>query len=111
VVIYTVNKWSPVAMLAKVLSFRLHHVIKQLMWGTEERDTFPVRYRMNTRQRLADLFKAGGFREHYFQYLDDATLFFRFPRLHRLELTLWKLFNALGLKYPENCLLGIYERT
>jgi 2-polyprenyl-3-methyl-5-hydroxy-6-metoxy-1,4-benzoquinol methylase len=110
VVIYTVNQWSPVSILAKILSFQMHHLIKRIIWGTEERDTFPVTYRMNTRKRLADLFNAGGFREHYFQYIDDARLFFRFPRIHRLELTVWRFFRAMGIKYPETCLLGIYER-
>ena len=111
VVIFTVNQWSPVSLLAKVLPFRLHHVIKRMFWGGEGKDTFPVVYKMNTRSRLARLFKAAGFREHYFQYLDDCSLFFRFPRLHGLELALWRVCRALGVKYPESCLLGIYERT
>jgi hypothetical protein len=31
--------------------------------------------------------------------------------MHGLELRLWKLLKALHARYPENCLLGVYERA
>ncbi len=49
VVVYTVNRWSPLSMLAALTPHRLHYPLKRLLWGGEERDTFPVAYRMNTR--------------------------------------------------------------
>lgn len=111
VVVYTVNRWSPLALLARLIPFRLHHALKRVFWRTAERDTFPVAYRMNTRQRLARLFRARGFRERDFRYLDDCRVFARFRYLRRLELELWRLCRALGMRYPENCLLGVYERV
>jgi hypothetical protein len=111
VVVYTVNQWSPLALLARLIPFRLHHALKRAVWRTEERDTFPVAYRMNTRRRLARLFGARGFRERDFRYLDDCRVFARFRYLHRLELGLWRVCKALGVRYPENCLLGVYERV
>ena len=110
VIIYTVHKWSPAAILARVVPFRLHHPVKKVLWQTEERDTFPVAYQMNTRRRLARLFAEGGFQESYFAYLDDCRSFARFRALHRLELSLWRLLRRVGLRYPEACLLGVYER-
>jgi SAM-dependent methyltransferase len=110
VVVYTVNRWSPAAIAARVVPFGLHHGIKRFLWGTEERDTFPVAYRMNTRRRLARLFGARGFREVHFAYLDDCRSFGHFRRLHHLELRLWTLLKAVGLRYPETCLLGVYQR-
>lgn len=111
VVVYTVNQWAPAAGAARVVPFRWHHAIKRVLWGTEEKDTFPVVYRMNTRRRLARLFAAHGFRECAFQYLDDCRAFGRWRITHWLELTLRQLFRGVGLAYPENCLLGVYERT
>jgi 2-polyprenyl-3-methyl-5-hydroxy-6-metoxy-1,4-benzoquinol methylase len=110
VVIYTVNKRAPLALLAALLPMRLHHLLKRLVWRTQERDTFPVVYRMNTRRQLRRLFTAHGFSESSFTYLDDAHTFHHYPVLHVLELTLWRLLRAVGLRYPENCLLGVYER-
>jgi SAM-dependent methyltransferase len=111
VVVYTVNRWTPLAILAKIIPHGLHHPIKRILWKTEQRDTFPVSYRMNTRKRLARLFNAGGFTELYFAYLDDCRTFGRFRTLHSCELALWQLVRAFGLKYPENCLLAVYERV
>jgi SAM-dependent methyltransferase len=111
VVVYTVNRWSPVALAAKAIPFGLHHAIKRVLWRTEERDTFPVAYRMNTRRALRGLFERHGFREASFGYLDDCRTFGRFRLLNHLELIAWRLLHVLRLRYPENCLLGVYERT
>ena len=110
VVVYTINKWSPVSMAAWLIPFWLHHPLKSVLWGTEEKDTFPVAYRMNTRGRLRSLFSKAGFREQYFAYLDDCRTFHPMRLLHSLELLLWRLLNAADIHYPENCLLGVYTR-
>lgn len=110
VVIYTVHKWSPAAILARLVPFGLHHSVKKVLWRTEERDTFPVAYQMNTRRRLARLFAKEGLQEAYFAHLADCRIFARFLFAHRLELGLWRLLQAVGLPYPESCLLGVYER-
>jgi SAM-dependent methyltransferase len=89
VIVFTVNQWTPVSVLAKLIPFRLHHPIKRRLWKTEEKDTFTVAYRMNTRKRLAQLFGAGGFIELYFAYLDDCRTFYRSKSLHTAELWLW----------------------
>jgi SAM-dependent methyltransferase len=110
VVVYTVNRWSPVALATRAIPFRLHHPIKRALWKTEERDTFPVAYRMNTRRSLAKVFRQGGFEECSFAYLDDCRTFGRFRIPNLIELTLWRVLRSLRIRYPENCLLGIYER-
>jgi 2-polyprenyl-3-methyl-5-hydroxy-6-metoxy-1,4-benzoquinol methylase len=52
VVIYTVNRWSPVPLITGIVPFSLHGAIKWFLWKTESKDTFPVCYRMNTRTAL-----------------------------------------------------------
>jgi SAM-dependent methyltransferase len=110
VVIYTVNLWSPVALLAWLVPFSLHHTVKNLLWRTQENDSFPVVYAMNTRGRLRQLFARGGFKERFFAHLDDCRIFHRFRLLSLMETGSWKTLKAVGLRYPENCLLGVYER-
>jgi 2-polyprenyl-3-methyl-5-hydroxy-6-metoxy-1,4-benzoquinol methylase len=110
-VIYTVHKWSPLAVLARVIPFGLHHRIKSWVWKSEERDTFPVAYKMNTRRDLTRLLREAGFVERTFAFVSDAHTFFRFPVLHCLELSIWKALQAFGWNYPERCLIGVYERT
>ncbi len=110
VVVYTVHQCSPTAVLARLVPFRLHHAIKRVLWRTQERDTFPTAYRMNTHGRLTRLFAQAGFRERYFANLADCRVFARFRILHRIELSLWRLLCGLGLGYPECCLLAVYQR-
>jgi hypothetical protein len=109
VVVYTVNRWSPASVASWLVPFRFHHAIKHMLWKSEERDTFPVAYQLNTRRCLERHFRAGGFRERHFAYLDDCRVFARFRTLHGCELCAWRLLKAFGLNYPENCLLGVYE--
>jgi 2-polyprenyl-3-methyl-5-hydroxy-6-metoxy-1,4-benzoquinol methylase len=110
VLIYTVNLWAPVSLAAKCVPFGLHHPIKKVLWRTEEKDTFPTYFRMNTRKRLAALMGAHGLRETGFQYLDDCRTLQRFPLTNRIELLTWRALRAVGLHYPETCLLGTYRR-
>ncbi|HEX8201004.1 MAG TPA: methyltransferase domain-containing protein [Isosphaeraceae bacterium] len=111
VVLYTVDRWSPAALTARVLPFGLHHPIKHLLWGTEEKDTFPVAYKMNSRRQLSRLMGAHGFVERWFARVDDCRSTGRFRALQWLELSLWRALRATGLGYPEGCLLGVYERA
>ncbi len=111
VVVYTINLRSPLSWASLLIPFRFHHPLKRLVWKTEEKDTFPVAYKMNTRRRLKRLFASAGFQERRFDYLSDCRTFARFYPLFKLELLAWRTLKSLGLVYPENCLLGVYERV
>jgi 2-polyprenyl-3-methyl-5-hydroxy-6-metoxy-1,4-benzoquinol methylase len=111
VVIYTVNKWAPVSIMAWIIPFAFHHRIKAWLWETSAKDTFPVHYLMNTRRTIASLMQQGGFREQHFEYLDDLRTLARFRWTSRAELLVWKALKTLGLRYPETCLLTVYQRA
>ncbi len=111
VIIFTVNRWSPVTLLSNALPFALHHPVKKLFWTVNEEDTFPTVYRMNTRQCLRTLFTSHGFQERYFAYLDDLSVLSGFKVLNYIELLSWQTLQWLQISYPENCLLGVYEKT
>ena len=65
---------------------------------------------MNTRKALNDLFSSGGFTERLFLKPDDCRTFTKFRGLARAELMLRKLLRAVGLSYPEKCLIGVYQK-
>jgi SAM-dependent methyltransferase len=108
VIVFTVDKWAPLSVASAFTPFKVHHPVKRLFWGGEERDTFPVHYRMNTRADLRRVFASEGFQESAFAYLDDLSTFGAFHALGTLELRLWSAWRRLGLTYPERCLLGVY---
>jgi SAM-dependent methyltransferase len=109
VVVYTVNRWAPVSILARLVPFAFHHHIASLLWGRAEGDSFPVEYRMNTRRELSMLMGVADFAERHFEYLDDCRTFARFRVTSLAELLLWKGLNAMGRHYPETCLLAVYQ--
>jgi SAM-dependent methyltransferase len=111
VVIYTVNRWSPVPVITALTPFALHQPVKRLLWRTEAKDTFPTTFKMNTRHELRELTTGAGFAERGFWYLDDCRSLQRFRPLNVMELGLRAVLHRCGLRYPENCLLGVYARN
>lgn len=109
-VVLTVDRFAPLSLLAKASPFGLHHPIKRLVWGGEERDTFPVQYRMNTLRELRRRFDEAGFDEVLACRLDDLSTFGGIKPLNRVELAAWRVCRKLGMGYPEACLLGVYRR-
>lgn len=110
VVLFTPNKWSPIPILTRLTPLGVHHFFKRILWKTEERDTFPVQFKLNTRSDIRQHFEGAGFSEYHFQYLDDCRTFHRFRVLNFLELSFWKLLNTMGIRYPENCLLAAFQK-
>lgn len=109
-VVYTVFGGSPMPLLTRLAPMGLRHVVKSWLWGTQPKDTFPTRFRMNTRGVLQRLFVGVGMHEEAFLRLDDCRTFARFRSLCELELRVRSLCHAVGLPYPEHCLLGIYRQ-
>ncbi len=110
-IIYTVNRWAPVTVVSAATPMWFHHAAKRVLWSAREEDTFPVKYLMNSRSSLSTAFASAGFREVYFRYLDDCRTLARWKPTLAAELTVWKALRSVGLRYPETCLLGVYERT
>jgi len=109
-VIYTVDGKSPVPILTRVVPFALHHSLKRLIWDVEQKDTFPTRFRMNSRRRLRAIMEGAGFEEALFLRLDDCRTFSGFRTLLRLDLALRGALRRIGVGHPEACLLGVYRR-
>ena len=85
VVVYTVNRYSPVPLVTAVTPFALHNPVKRILWRTDAKDTFPTTFKMNTRKTLAAQFRQCGFDEAGFAYLDDCRTLQRFRPLNILN--------------------------
>jgi SAM-dependent methyltransferase len=111
VIVYTVPKWSVAAVAAAITPMAVHHYAKRVLWGGEERDTFPTFYRMNTHRVLRGLFETNGFSEQLFLWLGDTRAFGRWQTLAACELQLWRWLHAMRIPYPEACIIGIYRKN
>lgn len=110
VIVYTIYKWSPVSIITKLTPFWAHHAPKRFFWGTEERDTFPVEYKMNTKTELQNVFIKRNFVNVDFMYLDDCRTLAKYKLGLRTELFIRKILNLFKLHYPEVCILSIYRK-
>lgn len=110
VILLTVSLWSPVTVMSRAVPFKFHNAVKRLFWDTDEVDTFPVCYKMNSRAVLANLFRQAGFVEETFGKADDLSVFGEFKLMNMVELAAWKSLRLVGLQYPERCILGVYRR-
>ncbi len=110
VVIYTPSIWSPLSLAAMIIPNRWHYHLTKLLWDTREKDVFPTYYRMNSRARLRSLFREGGFSEVVFAYLDSCSTWQRYRWTCYAEMSVWRVFRALGLRYLEHNILAIYRR-
>ena len=109
IVIYTVGRYAPSVIVAAGTPLWVHHAVKRVLWRTEERDTFPTVYRMNTRAALRRLFCREGLSEVMFEHLADCRITARFKSLQYLELSMWKILSRFRLRYPEACILAVYQ--
>jgi hypothetical protein len=98
------------SMVAAVTPFSLHHRMKQILWGGEERDTFPTAYKLNTSTDVEKHCTANGLRRILFRYLDDCRITGEFRVLNYGELTMRRVFAAVGIRYPESCILAVYVK-
>ena len=110
VVIYTPHKWAPVSIVARMTPMSVHHWVKARIWNTQERDTFPVEYKMNSRNELREAFSAVGFREESYWLVDDCRIFDNFRLMNKIDLMFWRFCRLSRLPYPEKCIIGVYVK-
>jgi ubiquinone/menaquinone biosynthesis C-methylase UbiE len=61
-VFLTPNAWNYNVWLIRLVPNRLHEFFTRRLYARQERDTYPVRYRLNSPRRLARTLDAAGFR-------------------------------------------------
>jgi SAM-dependent methyltransferase len=108
--IYTPYKWAPMSLIANLTPFSWHNPLKQLLWRTDERDTFPTQYKLNTFQDIERHAAGAGLVQIYFQRLDDCRTTTAFRRLNAMELKARGLLSKVGLRYPEACIVSVLKR-
>lgn len=109
--IYTVHRWSPTAILGRLAPHRAHVAAMRIMFGGESRDVFPAHYRMNTPAKLRGLLEPAGFRVERLEQPDDCRATQRWRMAHRLELATWRVFRRCRVPYPERCIVMRLRRV
>jgi SAM-dependent methyltransferase len=74
----TGNMWDYSAIIAMLVPNRFHPWIVARTQGRDERDTFPVAYKTNTRRAVAKYAGRAGFEVESFEYLGQYPAYFMF---------------------------------
>jgi SAM-dependent methyltransferase len=109
-VLYTPHKWAPMSIVANITPFRLHNPLKRLLWASESRDTFPTQYKLNTFADLQRHARGAGLELVHYARLDDCRITNSYRTLNWLELKLRRVTHAVGIPYPEACILSVLQR-
>lgn len=72
-VLLTPNAWSYVILVQRVIPARFQRWLTRRVYGRDEKDTFPVRYRANTRRSLDSRFRCVGLVNEEFHFVGDPS--------------------------------------
>ncbi len=109
--ILTPNAWNYNTWLIRAVPNRLHHSFTKRLYGRQDRDTYPVRYRMNTPARLRALAAQAGLTEERLLLNGDPTYVAFNPVLFWLAVAAERVLDQAPLRRGRVHLIGQYRRT
>jgi GNAT superfamily N-acetyltransferase len=108
-VFLTPNSWNYNVWLIRLVPNRVHDHLTRRLYARQERDTFPVRYRVNSPRRLARTLAAAGFRRRQLVLNGDPTYVSFHPILFALARGVERVLDQGPLRQGRVHLLGVYE--
>ncbi len=110
-IVYTVNLWSVVTCVSRVVPDAIHNPVKKVFWNTAPENTFPTVYKLNTRRALQEAASEAGLNEVFYALLDDCSIFSGFRVLGTLELIAWQTISTIKMPYPERNIVAVFTKT
>ena len=112
VAVLTTNRWSPFAVVSRLVPLRVKQMLKSRLFGGHEEDTFPAVYRANSARRLRSLMTGAGFAEKRLEMLAGMWAFFIFSGV--LAGTVRAAERACGrlpgLRHGGTYLMGLWQK-
>lgn len=107
----TPNAWNYVTIAQRLVPGRLQHRLTRAIYGREDKDTFPVAYRANTRRSLEGRLRRAGFLNEEFHLVGDPSYVAGNERLFRLAAAWEKITDRGPLRNTKVHLVGSYVKT
>jgi SAM-dependent methyltransferase len=109
-VFLTPNGWNYNAWLIRLVPNSLHDRIARRLYGRGERDTYPVRYRLNSPRRVERAMRAAGLRRRTLVLNGDPTYLGLTRPLFALARGLERLLDLGPLRQARVHLVGVYVK-
>lgn len=104
----TPNVWNYNVWMIRMVPNRLHHLFTQALYGRRERETYAVRYRMNSVPRIETVLRGIGFRRQQVILNGDPSYISFNHHLFRLACSLERLIEADRLRLARVHIIGCY---
>jgi SAM-dependent methyltransferase len=109
-VFLTPNAWNYVVLVNRLMPAWLQRRLVPRLYGRQEKDTFPVVYRANTRRRLDALLGRAGLRCEEFHHVGDPSYIAANDFLFRLAVLLERLTDHPLLRFLKVHLVASYVK-
>ena len=108
-VFLTPNAWNYNVWLIRLVPNRVHDFFTRRLYARQERDTYPVRYRVNSPRRLERTLGAAGLRRRELVLNGDPTYVSFHPALFAMARALERVLDLRPLRNARVHLLGVWE--
>jgi SAM-dependent methyltransferase len=110
-VFVTPNGRNPVTWLIRAIPNGLHPAIMRRVQHRDVRDTYPVRYRINTPKTVQRIMGEAGFVREKLVLNGDPTYIALGPRSFRIAVAAERLFDVRGFTGARIHLVGLYRKA
>lgn len=106
----TPNAWNYNAWLVRAVPNQYHEWFTRRLYGRQERDTYPVRYRMNTERDVERVMVGAGLRRVVLRRNGDPSYISFNDTLFTIACGIETLLELPGLRRARVHLIGLYQR-
>jgi SAM-dependent methyltransferase len=106
----TPNAWNYNTWLVRAVPNRYHEFFTRRLYGRQERDTYPVRYRLNTKTRIERVMSAVNLKKVRFLRNGDPSYISFNPTLFTMACGIETLLELPGLRRARVHIIALYQR-
>lgn len=106
----TPNSWNYITWINRIIPNRMHDLLTRRLYNREEKDTYPVRYKMNSIVKIESILSSLGFRRRQIIFNGDPSYISFNRMLFMLSCLIEKVLNFHQLETAKVHIIGIYQK-
>ncbi len=106
----TPNSWNYITWINRVIPNRMHDFLTRRLYAREEKDTYPVRYKMNSVAKIESVLSSLGFRRCQVILNEDPSYISFNQTLFMLSCFIEKILDFGRLEAAKVHIIGIYQK-
>jgi SAM-dependent methyltransferase len=107
----TPNSWNYITWINRAIPNAVHDFLTRRLYGREEKDTYPVRYRMNSLVKINSVLSNLHFKKHEIIFNGDPSYISFNRTLFKFSCFIEKLLDLSLLEYTKVHIIGVYRKA